>query len=99
MLSARGFNNEVHGKGEPVLFIHGALIADTFLPLIALAAPKVVRSLILLEPALVMVPSAPACFEATTPAIDKFKAGEPVGAAGAFVTLVGGLIGGQKLRT
>ena len=154
MLSARGFKYDVRGTGEPVLFIHGALIADTFLPLIAdpalgryqkityrrrgydgsprhtgpftieeqaqdalellreldiecahlvghsgggaialqvaLAAPRVVRSLVLLEPALVMVPSAPAFFEAMTPAFDKFKAGDPVGAAGAFVTLVAG---------
>jgi 3-oxoadipate enol-lactonase len=154
MLSAGGFQYEVHGKGEPVLFIHGALIADTFLPVsadpalgryqnityrrrgydgsprhtgpftieqqaqdaldllrelelecahivghsgggaialqMALTAPGAVRSLILLEPALVMVPSAPAFFEAVTPAIDKFKAGDAVGAADAFIKLVAG---------
>ena len=38
MLSARGFKVHVHGQGEPVLFIHGTLIADTFLPLIAAPA-------------------------------------------------------------
>ncbi|MGH9372852.1 MAG: alpha/beta fold hydrolase, partial [Vicinamibacterales bacterium] len=154
MLSARSFKYEVHGKGEPVLFIHGALIADTFLPLIAeptlgrykkityrrrgydgsprltgpftieeqaedalellreldiecahlvghsgggvialqvaLAAPRVVRSLVLLEPALLMVPSASAFFEAATPAMDRYKAGDAAGAAGAFITLVAG---------
>ena len=154
MLSAKGFKYEVHGKGEPVLFIHGTLIADTFVPLIAepalgryqkityrrrgyegsprytgpftieeqaqdaldllreldnesahivghshggaialqlaLTAPRVVRSLVLLEPALTMVPSASAFFEAAAPAMDKYRAGDAAGAAGAFITLVAG---------
>ena len=33
MLKAEGLAYEVHGEGEAVLFIHGALVADMLLPL------------------------------------------------------------------
>ncbi len=39
---------------------------------LALTAPRVVRSLVMLEPALTMVPSASAMFEAVAPAMDKY---------------------------
>jgi pimeloyl-ACP methyl ester carboxylesterase len=38
MLKAEGLEYEARGDGEPVLLIHGALIADTFLPLMREAA-------------------------------------------------------------
>ncbi len=44
MLKAEGLEYEANGDGEPVLMIHGALIADTFLPLTREAAPGVPRS-------------------------------------------------------
>ena len=152
MLSAKGFKHDIQGDGEPVLFIHGAHIADSYLSLgaepalalfrrvtyrrrgydgsprhtgpfsikeqaqdaldllsdlgierahvvghssgglialqMALTDPGAVRSLVLLEPALMMVPSAPGFFEAVAPAIDKYNAGDAAGAVGAFINLV-----------
>jgi pimeloyl-ACP methyl ester carboxylesterase len=38
MLKAQGLEYEVGGHGEPVLMIHGALVADTFVPLMGEAA-------------------------------------------------------------
>ncbi len=55
-----------------------------------LSRPERVASLILLEPALLMVPSAPAFFEAVAPAIQRYAAGDPAGAVDLFMGLVGG---------
>jgi pimeloyl-ACP methyl ester carboxylesterase len=38
MFKAQGLEYEVDGNGEPVLMIHGALVADTFVPLMGEAA-------------------------------------------------------------
>ena len=56
----------------------------------ALDAPNAVHALALLEPALLMVPSAKPFFEAMAPAIAKYAAGDPAGAVDGFISLVGG---------
>lgn len=33
MLKTQGLEHEIYGKGEPILFIHGSHVADSFLPL------------------------------------------------------------------
>ena len=53
---------------------------------LALDAPGVVHSLVLLEPALMMVPSAAAFAEGTLiPAMERYQAGDAVGAVDAFM--------------
>lgn len=140
---------EMHGSGEPVVFIHGALMGDTYasmmsepslngfrliryhrrglagssrpdgpLPVsghaadclgllrklnavpahvvghssggvialqLALDAPEAVRSLTLLEPALLEVPSGAAFFEAVGPAVQMYEAGDKAGAVDTFL--------------
>jgi len=152
MLSKKGFKYNIRGNGDPVLFIHGAHFADTYVSLeaepalagfrrityrrrgydgslrhtgpfsinehaqdalellrdlgikrahvvghssgglialqMALTDPEAVRSLILLEPALMMVPSAPGFVDAVASAIDKYKAGDASGAVSAFIDLI-----------
>ena len=149
------FEYSVQGSGEPVLLIHGSLIADAFAPLLAqpaiagrcrlvsyhrrgfagssrhagpcsiaqqaadawailkhvgierahivghsyggaialqlaLDAPEVVHSLALLEPALMMVPSAAQFFEALAPVAEAYGAGNKAAAADNFMQGVGG---------
>jgi pimeloyl-ACP methyl ester carboxylesterase len=145
---------EVQGSGEPVVFIHGAHIGDTYWPLmtepalkdyrliryhrrgyagssrpdgalpvsahaadclallrkldavpahvvghssggaialqLALDAPEAVRSLTLLEPALLQVPSGAALFEALGPSVQMYEAGDKAGAVDAFLQVVCG---------
>jgi pimeloyl-ACP methyl ester carboxylesterase len=140
---------EVQGSGEPVVFIHGAHMGDTYRPLmaepslkdykliryhrrgyagssrpdgplpvsghaadclallrklnavpahvvghssggvialqLALDAPEAVRSLTLLEPALLEVASGAAFFEAVGPAVQMYEAGDRAGAVDAFL--------------
>ena len=57
---------------------------------LALAAPSAVHSLVLLEPALMMVPSAPGLLEAIAPAVDKYAAGDAAGAVHLFMSVVAG---------
>ena len=143
---------EVTGTGEPVLLIHGALIAEAYAPLcaepalngryrlvryhrrgyagsspvgppftfaeqaadgrallrhlgierahiighssgavialrLALDAPEVVHSLVLLEPALLNVPSGALLVEAIGPALERYAAGDKEGAADSFLRL------------
>jgi pimeloyl-ACP methyl ester carboxylesterase len=144
---------EVRGAGEPVVFVHGAFIADAFAPLLAepaltaryqlilyhrrgfagstkpagplslteqaadcrsllqqlgvqqahvvghsyggaialqfaLDAPDLVASLALLEPALLMVPSAPQFMAALEPVMQLYAAGTKAGAADRFLETV-----------
>jgi pimeloyl-ACP methyl ester carboxylesterase len=146
---------EVQGSGEPVVFIHGALIGDTFRPLmaepalkdrfrliryrrrgfagssradaplpisrqaadclallrqlgvqqahlvghsyggaialqLALDAPEAVRSLSLLEPALLDVPSGPKFFEQMEPVVQMYEAGDKAAAVDTFLGVVCG---------
>jgi 3-oxoadipate enol-lactonase len=146
---------ETKGNGDAVLFIHGAHVADSFLPLMkeaaladryrliryrrrgfagsaavpdgftieqqaqdalalanklgverahvvghsysgdialqmALDAPDFVRSLVLLEPAIMMVPGAQAFVEAVQPAVDSYVSGDVAGAVDKFLSVVGG---------
>lgn len=145
---------EMQGSGEPVIFIHGALMGDTYAPLmaeaalkdyrfigyhrrgyagssrpagavsvsahaadclallrkldaapahvvghssgavigiqLALDAPEAVRSLTLLEPALLEVPSGPALFEALGPSVQMYEAGDRAGAVDTFLRTVCG---------
>ena len=155
LVNGRELEYETSGDGEPVILIHGALIAEANLPLLgeaalatryklvryhrrgyagsdavegqfsigqqaadcqallqrlgverahvvghsygalialqlALDSPAVVQSLVLLEPALMMVPSAPALLEAMGPVIERYTAGDSVGAVEGFLKLVGG---------
>lgn len=140
---------EIGGAGEPVVLIHGALIAEAYAPLcaepalaryslmryhrrgyagsarvpapfsiaqqaadcrglmrglgierahvvghssggvialqLALAAPEVVHSLVLLEPALLDVPSGPLFAEAIGPALQLYQAGDKEGAMDGFL--------------
>lgn len=140
---------EVQGSREPVVFIHGAHMGDTYAPLMAeaalkdyrliryhrrgyggssgpdgpipvsghaadclallrrldavpahivghssggvialqltLDAPEAVRSLTLLEPALLEVPSGAALFEALGPSVQKYEAGDKAGAVDSFL--------------
>jgi pimeloyl-ACP methyl ester carboxylesterase len=141
---------EVQGSGDPVVFIHGALIADTFSPLtaepvlrgrfrlirysrrghagssraesplpvsswaadclalmrrlnaepahlvghsgggvialqLALDAPEAVRSLALLEPALLAVPSGPKLFEEVAAVVQMYQAGDKAAAVDGFL--------------
>jgi pimeloyl-ACP methyl ester carboxylesterase len=57
---------------------------------LAAESPALVRSLVLLEPALVMVPSSKAFFESVAPAIERYASGDATGAVDAFMKLVGG---------
>jgi len=57
---------------------------------LAHAAPESVHSLSLLEPPLMMVPSAEAMGAALAPAIERYEAGDPAGAVDAFMQVVGG---------
>lgn len=52
---------------------------------LALDAPEAVRSLTLLEPALLDVPSGPQLFESLAPALDAYAAGDKRGATDAFM--------------
>ena len=145
---------EERGSGEPVVFIHGALMGDTYRPLLAepvmktyrfigyhrrgydgssppggalsvaghaadclallrkldalpahvvghssgavialqlaLDAPEAVRSLALLEPALLDVPSGAALFEALGPSVGVHEAGDKAGAVDSFLRAVCG---------
>ena len=145
---------EEQGSGEPIVFIHGAHMGDTYLPLmgqaalkdyrligyhrrgyagsnrpdgplsvsehaadclalmrklnatpahvaghssggaialqLALDAPEAVRSLVLLEPALLEVASGQALFEALGPSVAKFEAGDKAGAVDTFLRAVCG---------
>lgn len=145
---------EMQGSGEPVVFIHGALMGDTYAPLmdepslkgfrliryhrrgfagsspaadglsiagqaadclalmraldaepahvvghssggaialqLALDAPKAVRSLTLLEPALLGVPSGPQFFEQATAVLEVYGAGDKAAAVDAFLQAVCG---------
>lgn len=145
---------EERGSGEPVVFIHGAHMGDTYLPLmtepalkgyrliryrrrgyagssrpdgplsvsghaadclallrkleavpahvvghssggaialqLALDAPEAVRTLTLLEPALLEVPSGAALFEALGPSAQKYEANDKAGAVNAFLQVVCG---------
>lgn len=143
---------EITGTGEPVLLIHGALIAEAYAPLfaepalnsryrlvryhrrgyagsspvsapfslaeqaddcrallrhlgierahvvghssgavialrLALDAPEVVHSLVLLEPALINVPSGALLMEAIGPGLKQYGAGDKEGAADSFLRL------------
>jgi pimeloyl-ACP methyl ester carboxylesterase len=146
----------LHGSGEPMLFIHGAGIADAFLPLVHLPAlagiqqihyrrrgygqstaaegppesfmaraaadaaqllahlrvrpahvvghssgaliamdlasntPHAVRSLSLLEPPLLGVPSTGPHMAALTPAVERYTAGDPAGAIDGLFSVVFG---------
>ena len=55
---------------------------------LALDAPSLVHSLALLEPALLMVPSAQQFAQALTPVIERYQAGDKEGAIDGFLTLV-----------
>jgi pimeloyl-ACP methyl ester carboxylesterase len=146
---------QVWGAGEPVLLIHGSILADAYAPLLAeprlteqyrlisyhrrgfagsthpdgpvgiaqqaadgralmqrlgvdrahvvghsyggvialqlaLDMPAAVHSLALLEPALMMVPSAQQFFEAMAPVIQRYQAGDKAGAIDAFLRVVAG---------
>jgi pimeloyl-ACP methyl ester carboxylesterase len=145
---------EDQGSGEPVVFIHGAHIGDTYKPLVAepalrdyrliryhrrgygnssppasalsvsdhaadclallrkldalpanvvghssggaialqvaLDGPDAVRSLALLEPALLDVPSGAALFEALGPSVQKYQGGDRAGAVDSFLQAVCG---------
>jgi pimeloyl-ACP methyl ester carboxylesterase len=146
---------EIVGVGEPVVLIHGGLVAEAFAPLcaepavaaryrlvryhrrgyagsspvpapfsiaqqaadcrallrglgierahvvghsgggvialqLALAAPEVVHSLVLLEPALMGVPSGPLFMEAIGPALQMYQAGDKEGAADGFLRVAVG---------
>jgi len=145
---------EVQGSGDPVVFIHGAHMGDTYKPLmaeaalknyrliryhrrgyagssrpdeplsiaehaadclallrhlsalpahvvghssggvialqLALDAPESVRSLALLEPALLEVPSGALLFEALGPSVQKYEAGDRAGAVDSFLSGVCG---------
>lgn len=58
---------------------------------LALDNPQLVQSLVLLEPALMSVPSAPALLEKAKPAIDSFAAGDHESAIAYFLSAVSGL--------
>jgi len=145
---------EMQGSGEPVVFIHGALMGDTYAPLmaepslkgfrliryhrrgfaasspaesplsiagqaadclallrrldaepahvvghssggaialqLALDAPGAVRSLTLLEPGLLAVPSGPQLFEQVTPVVEMYEAGDKAAAVDGFLQAVCG---------
>lgn len=145
---------EMQGSGEPVVFIHGALMGDTYAPLmaepsvkdfrliryrrrgyagsspaesplsiagqaadclalirklgaepahvvghssggimalqLALDAPDAVRSLTLLEAAMLAVPSGPQFFEQATAVVEMYKAGDKAAAVDAFLQAVCG---------
>jgi len=145
---------EVQGSGEPVVFIHGAHMGDTYRPLmaepalkdyrliryhrrgyagssrpdgplpvsghaadclgllrklnavpahvvghssggiialqLALDAPEAVRSLTLLEPALLEVPTGAALFEALGPSVQMYEGGDKAGAVDTFLRAVCG---------
>ena len=145
---------ETSGDGEPVLLVHGSLIADSFLPLmgetslanyrsiryrrrgfagssahdgpcsierqatdaaallrqvgvrrahvaghsygaiialqLALDAPDLVHSLVLLELPLLTVPGGQKLVEAMAPAVERYKAGDGAAAVDAFMRIVGG---------
>jgi len=57
---------------------------------LALDSPELVQSLVLLEPSLMMVPSAAAFLEAAAPVIERYTAGDAAGAVEDFMGLVGG---------
>jgi pimeloyl-ACP methyl ester carboxylesterase len=57
---------------------------------LALDAPNAVRSLTLLEPALLQVPSGAALFEALGPSVQAYEAGDRAGAVDAFLKVVCG---------
>jgi 3-oxoadipate enol-lactonase len=73
-------------RGHVVGHSYGALTALQ----LAHAAPAAVHSLSLLEPPLMMVPSAEAMGAALTPAVERYQAGDPAGAVDAFMQVVGG---------
>lgn len=74
------------GRAHVVGHSYGAVTALQ----LALDAPDVVHSLVLLEPPLLMVPSAEAIGEALAPAIERYHSGDPAGAVEAFMGLIGG---------
>ena len=57
---------------------------------LALEASDIVRSLVLMEPGLMMVPSAPAFFEAIAPAMGRYGSGDVAGAVDGFMRVVAG---------
>jgi pimeloyl-ACP methyl ester carboxylesterase len=57
---------------------------------LALDAPDVISSLALLEPALLMVPSAPQFLEAMGPVMQMYEAGDKMGAVDSFLQTVVG---------
>lgn len=57
---------------------------------LAHAAPESVHSLSLLEPPLMMVPSAEAMGAALGPSVERYQSGDPAGAVDAFMQVVGG---------
>lgn len=79
------------GRAHVVGHSYGAVTALQ----LALDAPDVVHSLVLLEPPLLMVPSAEAMGDALAPVIERYGSGDRVGAVDAFM----GLIGGPEWRT
>jgi pimeloyl-ACP methyl ester carboxylesterase len=145
---------EIGGEGEPALLIHGSLVADSFLPLmaetsladyrliryrrrgfagssahdgpfsierqaadasallrqlgvprahiaghsygaiialqLAMDAPDLVHSLVLLELPLLSAPSGQKLIEAMAPAIERYQSGDGAGAVDAFLRIVGG---------
>ncbi len=112
---------ETRGSGDPVVFIHGAHMGDTYRPLmaepalkdyrfigyhrrgyagsgrgavigiqLALDAPDAVRSLTLLEPALLDVPSGGALIEALGASVPMYESGDRAGAVDSFLREVCG---------
>jgi pimeloyl-ACP methyl ester carboxylesterase len=74
------------GRAHVVGHSYGGAIALQ----LALDAPPFVHSLALLEPALLMVPSAEQFAQALTPVIERYQAGDKDGAIDGFLTLVMG---------
>ena len=74
------------GKAHVVGHSYGACVALQ----LASDAPDVVLTLALFEPALLAVPSGPQFSEDLAPIVERYRAGDRVGADDAFFTLVGG---------
>jgi pimeloyl-ACP methyl ester carboxylesterase len=86
---------ELRREGEPVLLVHGTHIAGhssggTIAQQLAMDHPERVGSLLLLEPALFMVPSGEQFGEKLQPSIDYYEADEPGAAVDSFLTVVAG---------
>jgi pimeloyl-ACP methyl ester carboxylesterase len=74
------------GRAHVVGHSYGGVIALQ----LALDAPSLVRSLALLEPPLLVVPSAEQFGQALAPVIERYRAGDKEGAVDGFLTLVNG---------